>query len=405
MKKLQCEICKSDQIKKISDNDFICEACGMKYSSESVASLLVDVVEQSSAPHESKIEDLLSVMHRHVQCSEWGRACAVADKILAKDPQNPDALLFLGVAAAHRDQSYIKITFPYALDAVKIKKERTQNDDEFYNFLNMALKISFEVLDECLNSANAVELNSYLSYNEKSIQENVRHNEEEFRKAMATGQKYYGRDVTGPTIMDSIGNSILARMEANNVRNNIWASADAGIVAFGEYLETLNLEKLDADGIAGYLIYLIGKQQNSKTETLNYYNLNEQKAKAKEYSIRMESFKKKVSNPETIKAINNLSNNYNATLKKIEIMEKDETFGLAPKFSIFFWLLMPFYGAIAPLTDALGRLFRLRKVAKTNEFPEEVIEKARKKSLVCVGVSIAAFLLYFLLIVVLVSLS
>ena len=99
------------------------------------------------------------------------RACADADKILAKDPQNPDALHLLGVAAAHRDQSYIKITFPYALDAVKIKKERTQNDDEFYNFLNMALKISFEVLDECLNSANAVELNSYLSYNEKSIQE------------------------------------------------------------------------------------------------------------------------------------------------------------------------------------------------------------------------------------------
>lgn len=41
MKKMQCEVCGSTDIKKIDDTTFECQSCGVQYSKEEVQKLLV----------------------------------------------------------------------------------------------------------------------------------------------------------------------------------------------------------------------------------------------------------------------------------------------------------------------------------------------------------------------------
>lgn len=43
MKKIQCEVCGSTEIKKVGDDLFECQSCGVQYSKNDVSKLLVKI--------------------------------------------------------------------------------------------------------------------------------------------------------------------------------------------------------------------------------------------------------------------------------------------------------------------------------------------------------------------------
>ena len=60
MKKMQCEVCGSTDIKKIDDTTFECQSCGVQYSNEEVKKLLVEItdcIEKSDSNEAFTTED------------------------------------------------------------------------------------------------------------------------------------------------------------------------------------------------------------------------------------------------------------------------------------------------------------------------------------------------------------
>ena len=57
MKKMQCEVCGSTDIKKIDDSIFECQSCGVQYSKDEVQKLLVEITGSVKIDRSEEIEN------------------------------------------------------------------------------------------------------------------------------------------------------------------------------------------------------------------------------------------------------------------------------------------------------------------------------------------------------------
>ena len=57
MKKMQCEVCGSTDIKKIDDTTFECQSCGVQYSKEEVQKLLVEIPDMAGTDVSQELEN------------------------------------------------------------------------------------------------------------------------------------------------------------------------------------------------------------------------------------------------------------------------------------------------------------------------------------------------------------
>ena len=64
MKKMQCEVCGSTEIKKVSDGIFECQSCGVQYNTTEVKKLLVEVTGKVKIDH----SDYISFVYRGAKC-------------------------------------------------------------------------------------------------------------------------------------------------------------------------------------------------------------------------------------------------------------------------------------------------------------------------------------------------
>lgn len=106
MKQLTCEICGSTEIAKL-DGFFVCQACGIKYSTEEVKKLLLDRPANVQRAHKTSKNDNsdfitknLSIARRAKQKEDWAEAEQYYSIVEQNDPSNIEAIFYSSYSKA-----------------------------------------------------------------------------------------------------------------------------------------------------------------------------------------------------------------------------------------------------------------------------------------------------------------
>lgn len=92
MKKIQCEVCGSTEIKKVDDAIFECQSCGVQYSKEEVQKLLVELTGEVKIDRTEEIENSLKRAEQFLEKGDSSKALEYYNKVLDLDPNNETAL-------------------------------------------------------------------------------------------------------------------------------------------------------------------------------------------------------------------------------------------------------------------------------------------------------------------------
>lgn len=141
MKKMQCDVCGSTDIKKIDETTFECQSCGVQYSKDEVKKLLVELTGEVKIDRSKEIENALTRAEQFLNDEDYSKALEYYNKVLDLEPDNEvahqsiDAInLELGQKRA-KEQSDAKSR----QSAVKILKHNVEPDEAVSYFLK-ALK-------------------------------------------------------------------------------------------------------------------------------------------------------------------------------------------------------------------------------------------------------------------------
>ncbi|MBQ9227470.1 MAG: tetratricopeptide repeat protein [Eubacterium sp.] len=126
MKKIQCEVCGSTEIKKVGDDLFECQSCGVQYSKNDVSKLLVEIKGEVKIDHTEDVENLTKRAERFYEDGDTDRAIEYYERVLDADPDNEKAQDRLDEIAKEQElESAFKDV--YAFDANTTKEECVNN--------------------------------------------------------------------------------------------------------------------------------------------------------------------------------------------------------------------------------------------------------------------------------------
>lgn len=91
MKKLQCEACGGIEIKKIGDDLFECQNCGVQYSSAEVKKLLVEISGTVAIDKSSEVDNLIHRANEYYYQGEKEKALEYCNRVLDVDVNNEKA--------------------------------------------------------------------------------------------------------------------------------------------------------------------------------------------------------------------------------------------------------------------------------------------------------------------------
>lgn len=91
MKKMQCEVCGSTDIKKVDDSIFECQSCGVQYDKSEVQKLLVELTGEVKIDHSEEIENALKRAQQFLDEGDFSKASEYYNKVLDLDPNNEPA--------------------------------------------------------------------------------------------------------------------------------------------------------------------------------------------------------------------------------------------------------------------------------------------------------------------------
>lgn len=91
MKKMQCEVCGSNEIKKINDTTFECQSCGIQYSKEEVQKLLVEITGNVKIDHSQEVENAIKRAEQFESAGDNKKAEEYYNKALDMDAENEKA--------------------------------------------------------------------------------------------------------------------------------------------------------------------------------------------------------------------------------------------------------------------------------------------------------------------------
>lgn len=92
MKKMQCEVCGSREIKKINDTTFECQSCGIQYDKAEVQKLLVEITGEVKIDHSADIANTLQRAEQFLNDGDIEKAQEYYNRVLDLDPDNALAL-------------------------------------------------------------------------------------------------------------------------------------------------------------------------------------------------------------------------------------------------------------------------------------------------------------------------
>ena len=88
MKKMQCEVCGSNEIRKVSDDIFECKYCGVQYSKDEVQKLLVEITGNVKIDHSNDAENAIKRAKQFESEGDNKKAKEYYEKALDYDPDN-----------------------------------------------------------------------------------------------------------------------------------------------------------------------------------------------------------------------------------------------------------------------------------------------------------------------------
>ena len=88
MKKMQCEVCGSTEIKKVSADIFECQSCGIQYSTAEVKKLLVEVTGKVKIDHSEEVENSIKRAAQYEQAGNDAKAAEYYNAALDMDADN-----------------------------------------------------------------------------------------------------------------------------------------------------------------------------------------------------------------------------------------------------------------------------------------------------------------------------
>lgn len=91
MKKMQCEVCGSTEIKKIADDLFECQSCGVQYGANEIQKLLVEITGEVKIDHTEDAEKMLARARQFEEKGDIQKAKEYYEKALDYDPENSEA--------------------------------------------------------------------------------------------------------------------------------------------------------------------------------------------------------------------------------------------------------------------------------------------------------------------------
>lgn len=141
MKKMQCEVCGSTDIKKIDDSIFECQSCGVQYDKNEVQKLLVELTGEVKIDRSEEIENTLKRAQQFLDEGDFSKASEYYNKVLDLDPNNKPALQAINeineenASQREKEQEEAKSRS----SAVKVLKHTVDPNDGVSSFLK-ALK-------------------------------------------------------------------------------------------------------------------------------------------------------------------------------------------------------------------------------------------------------------------------
>lgn len=97
MKKLKCETCGGTEIKKIDNDLFECQSCGVQYSSAEAKKLLVEISGVVPIDKTNEIDNLLQRANEYYMKGEGDRGLEYCNRVLDIDAQNMRAKKLLNL--------------------------------------------------------------------------------------------------------------------------------------------------------------------------------------------------------------------------------------------------------------------------------------------------------------------
>ncbi len=155
MKQLICEICNSTNFVK-EGGSFVCQNCGMKYSSEEAKNIINGIaLSQTKKDCSKEIKNKVENAIREFNSNNLTQAYSMLSDVLNVDPENTDAIIYkslaLGWQASISDPKIAIVMEEYAR-AFKIIKAKSSGTYEFTEKIITPLKLFGEMGDAALQA-------------------------------------------------------------------------------------------------------------------------------------------------------------------------------------------------------------------------------------------------------------
>ena len=137
MKKMQCEVCGSTEIKKIDNEIFECQSCGIQYSKNELQRLLVEITGNVKIDRTDEVNNLLRRAAAFAEDGEMKKAQQYYEKVLDIDSENTEATERLSELKKieERDEAALKKEAQREKSKIKILQHNIEPQDGVELFL------------------------------------------------------------------------------------------------------------------------------------------------------------------------------------------------------------------------------------------------------------------------------
>ena len=91
MKKMRCEICGSPDIKKVGDDLYECQSCGIQYAAKDIRKLLVDITGEVKIDRQAEVSNMITRAAQFESAGQYTKAQEYYNKALDIDAENESA--------------------------------------------------------------------------------------------------------------------------------------------------------------------------------------------------------------------------------------------------------------------------------------------------------------------------
>lgn len=377
MKKMQCEVCGSTEIKKVNETTFECQSCGIQYSKEELQKLLVEITGAVKIDRSNEVDKIMKNAKRLYDTGDYEKAYDQFCDVLNIDPKNCDALLYTGLSWVRQSKSNktnADKANHYFKDAINTKHDQVGDTAEFYDYTGFALQ-------EILNSLKSA-YNFIIKGTEKSILKDLN--------------------------VDNIGESALVQMNNRafaqkkfNLAVNGWNGYFCDI--YEQLLDTL--KKLDLINYeAGSDLFFTEYVDLMETRYFNVFVgktelIAKDKQAVEQFGIKKElpvvqKFSEKLNNPA------GTNSGINASSQKV----RNANLNANQKFTSIFFTVLSFIPEIGIIFSILNIILNLILLSKNHKGSIKLEEKTVKVLKITTIISAFAILLNIIVLVILFNL-